>query len=113
MPIQLYYHLLPKINSIIRQLFEFGLIERWDKLSRTIGVNAKLFTQNSDKHSNLVVLTVDHILGAILIMFIGHILAIISFIMEIYVYRQIKNRNFKQIWITLHKILHPYNVNRL
>lgn len=111
MPIKLDFHLLPHINRVIRQLFEFGLIERWNKLSQSIASNAEiaktLADGNGDGGDNLVVLTVAHIMGAILIMIFGHCLALIVFAAEHMTYRKIRSGNRGRFWAFVHKVLLP------
>lgn len=111
MPIKLDFHLLPTINYIIRQLFEFGLIERWNKLSQAIAssdLNTKRSNnKNGGDDNNLVVLTVAHIMGAILIMIFGHAVALIAFVSEQIVYRKIKDGTQKRVWLILHRFLNP------
>lgn len=111
MPIKLDFHLLPTINYYIRQLFEFGLIERWNKLSQSIAANEeikKILNSASDgKDSSLVVLTVAHIMGALLIMFFGHFLAFIAFLVEALVYRRVQKKNCAVFWRKLHRLLKP------
>lgn len=111
MPIKLDFHLLPNINYIIRQLFEFGLIERWDKLSQSIAKNADikkmLISDGNGAESHLVVLTVAHIIGAILIMIFGHTLALLAFIAEQIVFRNIRNGKHSSVWMRFHRFLNP------
>lgn len=111
MPIKLDYHLLPQINSVIRQLFEFGLIERWDKLSQSIASSAAIVKMQKDgtggEGSHLVVLTVAHIMGAILIMIFGHSMALIAFLAEHFTHGKIKKGNYNRFWMLLHKFLTP------
>lgn len=111
MPIKLDFHLLPQINYNIRQLFEFGLIERWHKLSQSIAANEeikKILNEASNgKDSRLVVLTVAHIMGAILIMGFGHILALIAFLAEIITKKQICKGNCAKFWLVLNSFLTP------
>lgn len=111
MPIKLDYHMLPIINYNIRQLFEFGLTERWNKLSQSIAANEEIKTilnqAASGKDDNLVVLTVPHIMGAILIMFFGHFLAMTTFFIELWIGRKIHKRNSTKIWLILHWFLRP------
>lgn len=111
MQFKLDYHLLPQINSVIRQLFEFGLIERWDKLSQSIASSAaivKMLREGSgEEGSHLVVLTVAHIMGAILIMIFGHLIAFIAFLAEHLAQRRIKGGNCSRFWVILHKFLSP------
>lgn len=111
MPIRLDFHLLPTINYNIRQLLEFGLIERWNKLSQSIAANEEikksLAAASDGKDSSLVVLTVAHIMGALLIMCFGHTLAMIAFIMEQVVTLRMCKRNSCKIWYLLHRFLEP------
>lgn len=109
MPIKIDFPLLPNINYIIRQLFEFGLIERWDKLSRSITANTIILdTLNVGVEAgedHLVVLTVAHVTGAILVMSVGHILALIAFFVEQIVSQRIKSGSRRKIWTRLHSML--------
>lgn len=116
MQIKLDFHLLPQINNVIRQLFEFGLIERWDKLGQSIASNAaigKILKDGSgDDGNHLVVLTVAHVMGANLIMIFGHLLALIAFVAEHLIHRKIKSDNYTRFWMVLHKFMTPKR-NRL
>lgn len=111
MPIKLDYHILPIINYNIRQLFEFGLTERWNKLSQSIAANEEikmiLKSAADGKDNRLVVLTVPHIMGAILIMIFGHSVALIAFCLEMSVRRHIEKRNCSKVWLTLNWFLKP------
>lgn len=111
MPIKLDYHLFPVINYNIRQLFEFGLIERWNKLSQSIAANQEikkiLDNAVSGKDDRLVVLTVAHIMGAILVMTIGHVIASMAFITELMVSRKIQHKKCSKFWILLNWFLRP------
>lgn len=110
MPMRVDFHLLPVINSIIRQLFEFGLVERWDKLSQAIATSAlaaKLAQFGDASESNLVVLTVGHIMGAIFIMLFGQSLALCAFCAEQLIYRNAQNSKSGIIWSKLNQFLTP------
>lgn len=113
MPIKLDYHLLPVINYNIRQLFEFGLVERWNQLSQSIAASREikknlLLAANADgKDSRLVVLTVAHIMGAILVMCAGHSIAMIAFLTELIVKHRVRHTNSARIWILFNWILRP------
>lgn len=111
MPIKLDYHMLPVMNYNIRQLFEFGLIERWNKLSQSIAANEeikKILNQAaSGKDDQLVVLTVPHIIGALLIMSFGHFLALSTFFIELWIDRKIRQIKCAKVWIILHWFLRP------
>lgn len=111
MPIKLDYHILPVINYNIRNLFEFGLVERWNKLGQSVAAALEIkyfLNKASDGHDDrLVVLTVPHIMGAILIMFFGHFVALITFLTELIVNRMIQQRNCTKFWQRLHWFLRP------
>lgn len=110
MPIKLDFQLLPQINYIIRQLLEFGLIERWNKLSQAIATNNEIkrsfkAAKESGGGSSLVILTVAHIMGAIMIMCFGHFVAMLAFILEVIVHRKVKNGSRSKIWLMLYSFL--------
>lgn len=109
MPMKSDFHLMPFINYYIRQLFEFGLIERWHKLSLSLAANEEikkiLNKAASGENDRLVVLTVAHIMGAILIMTFGHILAMIAFLSEILTERHIRKPNCGRFWKILNTFL--------
>lgn len=111
MPIKLDYHILPVINYNIRQLFEFGLVERWNKLGQSVAASLeikKFLEKVQDGHDDrLVVLTVPHIMGAILIMFFGHFVALIAFFVELIANRMVQQRNCTNFWERLHWFLRP------
>lgn len=120
MPVKIDFALLPNINYIIRQLFEFGLIERWDKYSRSIAANAiildTLKAGDDAGGGHLVVLTVAHVTGAILVMSLGHTVAFIAFLIEQIVSRRIESGSRRKIWTRLHSMLSQNrntNENRL
>lgn len=93
-----YYHLLPQMNSIIRRVLEFGLLEKWAKDNSA--ATLKLI-QNSDSGNDddqLVVLTVGHITGALIIMFFGYAVAFCAFIGEIIVVKKLTLSTHKLFW---------------
>lgn len=112
MPIKLDYHLLPIINYNIRQLFEFGLTERWNKLSQAIAANEEIKKMLNraaagENDNRLVVLTVPHIMGALLIMSFGHIVALTAFCIELWINKKISHIGCAKIWLILHFFLNP------
>lgn len=115
LPIKLDFHLLPQINYIIRQLFEFGLIERWNKLSQSIASSvsiSKLLKSEGEDGGHLVVLTVAHITGAILILGAGLIMSFAVFILERIVYRIIRHGRRNKFWNFVNSILDPQKVSK-
>lgn len=110
MPMRLDFQLMPSINRIIRQLFEFGLVERWDKLSQAIATSAiaiRLALSGGGDESTLVVLTVGHIMGSLLILMVGHVFATCAFCLEIIVDYMARRPNATAIWIRLNDLLVP------
>lgn len=85
------FHLLSNINSIIRRVMEFGLIQKWEKdsnqlqqLRLQIEANAAgKTTTGTNDGEEAVVLTVDHIEGALILMFGGYALALVTFVAEV------------------------------
>lgn len=109
-PTRVDFHLLPSFNYIIRQLFEFGLVERWDKLSQAIASSAlaiKLAQSVSDGGGHLVVLTVGHIMGAVFVMLFGHSIAFIAFCSELLVNWQVRKQSPTWFWLKLNKFFVP------
>lgn len=94
-----YFHLLPQMNSIIRRVSEFGLLEKWAKDNSA--ATFKLI-QNSasgdDDGDGLVVLTVGHITGALMIMLLGHAVAVCVFVGEIIVAKKISSSRRRSCW---------------
>jgi len=82
------YHLMSKISEIIRQLTEVGIVDKWEEQSYNTGIinkHAKYMkvNHNTDQgHVNQTVLTMDHMFGAFLVLFIGLIISIIVFLYE-------------------------------
>jgi hypothetical protein len=76
------YHLLPKINAIIRSICESGLLTVWLEASRTTKVTGQL-----DAGGQLPVsLSLDHVLGAFVLWGIGLSFATLAFASEWLVY---------------------------
>lgn len=80
-----YFHLLPQMNSIIRRVLEFGLLEKWAKDNSAATLKLIKISNNGNENHNLVVLTVGHITGAMIIMFIGYAVALCVFVGELIV----------------------------
>lgn len=84
------FHLLPKINQYIGQLLEHGLISKWVRVQyygslEKKGQERRYYAKNfglpqSDK---MIILTVNHISGAIVILYIGYGVALIVFAIEV------------------------------
>lgn len=98
-----YFHLLPQMNSIIRRVLEFGLLEKWAKDNSAATLKLIQNSENgSDDDDELVVLTVGHITGALIIMFLGYAVAFCAFIGEIIVAKKLSissaNKWFWSFW---------------
>nr|QGW45458.1 ionotropic receptor 87a [Bradysia odoriphaga] len=100
-----YYHLLPQMNSIIRRVSEFGLLEKWakDNSAATLELIQSSDSGNDDD-DGLVVLTVGHITGALMIMFLGYAVAVCAFVGEIIVAKQISSSRRKSCWLFWDKV---------
>lgn len=111
MLLSLDYELIEAINYVISNLMEFGLIDRWSKRAEEPNARATITEakQREGKSKN-VVLTVDHIVGALLIMAFGYLLAIVVFVVEQLVYRSIhRGTEFRLFWI-LHRYFRPNRI---
>lgn len=71
------------MNSIIRRVLEFGLLEKWAKDNSAATLKLIQNSDNGSDDDELVVLTVGHITGALIIMFLGYAVAFCAFIGEI------------------------------
>lgn len=110
MPMRIDFQLMPRFNSIIRQLFEFGLVERWDKLSQAIATSAvaiKLALAGGSDDSNLVVLTVGHITGSLLILMVGHLISLCAFGIEVLAGYMARRENCGRFWLAVNACLIP------
>lgn len=101
------FHLLPKINSIIRRVMEFGLIEKWEKDSDILQ-QLKLKQKNKnngDDEDEVVVLTVGHITGALVLMGCGYLIALLTFFVELLINLKFLKRTSNWIWKWCDKFL--------
>lgn len=112
------FHLLPKMNLMISNLLEFGLILKWAReeyigtLYRKI-LERRYYAKNfglPNSNDRIIILTVSHISGAIVILCIGYGAALIIFIVEMIVGRKMqyftdrKQRNIPyKIWSLVEK----------
>lgn len=93
------FHLLGKMNSIIRRVMEFGLIQKWDKDSDVMQqLKLKKESDDSDDDEGLVVLTVGHIAGSLIIMGVGYFLAMLTFIAELVVNCRMLQAHHNWLW---------------
>lgn len=99
-----YYHLLPQFNAIIRKVLEFGLLEKWGKDNSAAALTLIHVSGDSNEDHQLVVLTVGHITGALMIMFIGYAIALGAFIGETIVTKQLLFSNYRRFWSFWDKI---------
>lgn len=115
------FHLLAKMNSIIRRVMEFGLIQKWErdgeveqllKLKKQEMATALAASgRKQDDDENVVVLTVGHIAGAMIIMAVGYALATFVFCMELLVmsrrcfFRRRRRRQRHRLWLLANAFL--------
>ncbi|XP_055523054.1 uncharacterized protein LOC129717224 [Wyeomyia smithii] len=89
------FHLLPKINDLIRRISESGLLGKWQVESDKIRIDEDLGDSEGGVHGDgQIVLEFGHIEGAFILIFVGLGLAMVAFIGEI-VYFKLK---FKFKW---------------
>lgn len=103
------FHLLSRMNTIIRQIVEFGLIQKWEKQDYTVmQIRLEQNQPINNLDNNLIVLTVGHIGGALIIMFVGWIFGILSFIVEILINTKLaKRRYFRHMTKYLDAFVNP------
>lgn len=122
MPLRLDYELIESVDAIISNLMEFGLIGKWIELSEEPTTRAKVadtkkkqkdneVNRGNDSADGTVVLTMDHIIGALLIMAFGYVLAIIAFLVEQIVHRRVERGTQSKFFIYLHRFLRPNRVD--
>lgn len=93
------FHLLGRMNSIIRRVMEFGLIQKWEKDSDVMQqLKLKIGSDDSDEDEGLVVLTVGHIAGAMILMGVGYFLALLTFIAELVVNCKMLQAHHNWLW---------------
>lgn len=90
---------------------EFGLIDKWIRLENAPALNANARAHQQKDESEKVVLTIHHIVGALLIMAFGYILAIIVFLAEQVVYRRIRWGSQSKLLLALHKFFRPNRID--
>lgn len=93
-----YFHLLPQMNSIIRRVSEFGLLEKWAKDNSAGALKLIQETDDGGDDDGLVVLTIGHITGAMIIMFLGYTVALCAFIGEMIVGKKISSSKRNAFW---------------
>lgn len=101
------FHLLTRMNTIIRRVVEFGLIEKWEKEDDTVRQIRLERIRPSESEDNLIVLTVGHIGGALVILLFGWLFGILSFIVEILINCRFVRRNFRAMARFWDALLNP------
>lgn len=121
MPLKEDFVLMKAIDSVITNLMEFGLIDKWMKMSEgpsfsSLIANAKkndpgkyIAYEESSRYTSdrTIVLTMNHIIGALVIMAFGYISALIVFVVEKNVYRRVQLRTASKLILYLHKSFSP------
>lgn len=93
------YHLLDKINSLLRTISESGLLARWAQQSENSNVDAAPLPQQGGHGGGPVVkLKMEHVKGGFLLHLIGLIVALIAFIGEHIFFRLSKRHNLNVKW---------------
>lgn len=89
------------MNSIIRRVVEFGLLEKWAEDNSAATLKLIQNSDNGSEDDGLVVLTVGHITGALTIMLLGYAAALCAFVGEVIVAKKVslsKNKLFWSFW---------------
>lgn len=110
MPLKNYYELVDRIDLVISSLMEFGLIAKWvksDDAPSTRTLIARAQAKHYQTEYGNVVLTIEHIVGALIIMAFGYILAIIAFLIEQIVHRKVRDGTNSKLYVYLHKVFGP------
>lgn len=114
MPLKLHYELIGPIDNVIKNLMEFGLIDFWTRLSVGPTTRSKVAETKAKQHDAVhtlpdgtVVLTMQHIVGAVVIMAIGYGLALIAFVIERFVHRRVHEGTDSRIIMYLHAFCRP------
>lgn len=81
------FSLLPHINDIIERLVEHGLVYNWIERSQNY-TSIRLNVGSTGPNP----LTVNHVLGAIVVMAVGFALAILAFVVEVFLLPKMKVR---------------------
>ncbi|XP_058458991.1 uncharacterized protein LOC131435082 [Malaya genurostris] len=95
------FHLLPKINDLIRRISESGLLGKWQVESNKIRIDEDLDDSDGGAAGSAeggghggdgqIVLKLDHIEGAFILLFVGLALSVVAFIGEVLYFRLKKN----------------------
>lgn len=93
------YEFLSEINVIIRRSLEAGLVEKWQR-------DSSLY-QNDPKRVNdrKIILSVDHIGGALLALISGLSMASLTFIAECITFSRTNQRNCNWFWLLVSKAI--------
>lgn len=111
-PLSMDFQLIDAINAVIRSAMESGLINRWSKFNiepatRSLATDGKPL----ENENATIVLTVDHIVGALLIMVFGYVLAIIVFLAERVVYWRVRQGTESKLFLYLHRFFCPSRID--
>ncbi|GAB0100425.1 ionotropic receptor 87a [Sergentomyia squamirostris] len=96
MLVQRDYHLLPKINDIIRTILESGLLSKWQKDSEVSKVHLGEVKEEEPEGGEgaQIVLSISHVQGAFIVVGFGLILATLAFCLEWIIFLTIKKDRF-------------------
>lgn len=78
-----FYHLLPKINYVIRGITESGLLKKWQEDTESHKTKAKINTGGHGGGGDVVKLRIGHVLGGFLLWGLGLLFAFLTFLGEI------------------------------
>lgn len=100
------YHLLPKINLVVRDLMEHGFIAKWDTDYLYGSIQAVLTERRNyaknfanglpNPPNRIIILKTRHISGAIAILCFGYTLAVLAFLLELLIGKKLKAMLFNR-----------------
>lgn len=98
-----FYHLLPKINYVIRGISESGLLKKWQEDIETVKVETK---HSSGGHGggDVVKLRVRHVEGGFLLWAMGLVLATLAFAGEHFMHWCFKTNRFNRIMAEIDRL---------
>uniref|UniRef100_A0A182J2K2 Putative ionotropic receptor ligand binding domain-containing protein n=1 Tax=Anopheles atroparvus TaxID=41427 RepID=A0A182J2K2_ANOAO len=88
------FHLLPKMNDLIRRISESGLLGKWQKESEKIRIDADV-EEDEVGADGQTTLRLDHIEGAFLLGAVGLGLSLVAFVAELVYYRAKRNYRWR------------------
>lgn len=93
------FYLLPKLNDILQQAIESGLVQKWK-------MDSQMYEVKSSESHEQVVLAIEHCLAAVILLCIGLLFAGLSLVAEIFTNFSIRsnfNKWMRPFWCTIER----------